>query len=167
MVDIRLELVDDDVGAPMGPLLAVSVAELWAHKDRCMVNHYCMHLKAEKNTAVAENVAADGSLVAYKFPERVDFPSLFSEAGEKAGSLAALRGGSFPPVGGSPQAGSLERSAGFEERRIVELQVDTAETLKPLSWSFVACTRYSLSTVDPASASRRAAGIVKSSHLVE
>jgi len=167
VVDIRLELVDDDVGAPMGPLLVVSVAELWAHKDRCMVNHYCTHLKAEKNTAVAENVAADGNLVACTFPERPDFPSLISEADGTAGSLAALRGGSFPPVGGSPQAGSLERSAGFEEGRIVELQVDTAATLKPLSWSFVACTRYSLSTVDPASASRRAAGIVKSSHLVE
>lgn len=165
MVDIRLELVDDDVGGPMGPLLVVLVAELWAHKARCMVNHYCTHLKAERNTAAA--VAADGSLVACTFPERVNFPSLISEADGTAGSLAALRDGSFPLVGGSPRAGSLERRVGFEEGRIVELQVDTAETLKPLSWSFVACTRYSLSTVDPASASRRAAGIAESSHLVE
>lgn len=63
--------------------------------------------------------------MACTFPERVDFPSLIYEADGTAGSLAALRGGSYPPVGGSPQAGSLERRAGFEEGRIVELQVDT------------------------------------------
>lgn len=94
--------------------------------------------------------AADGSLAACTFLEQVDFPSLISEreADGLTGSLAggSLRGGSFPLVGGSQLAGSLERSAGFEEGRIVELREDTvgAETLKPLSWSFVACTRYSL-----------------------
>ena len=70
-------------------------------------------------------VLADGSSLVCTFLVPVDFPSLISEANGTTGSLAALRGGSFPLVGGSLQAGSLERSVGFEDGRIAERQVHT------------------------------------------